>query len=401
VNVFALCHTIGAYLEELKAVKRDSEDFVARFAKENEMATATTEITTRQKPAVLAAVEKALPQFAGRLAKDLPNGMTPEKFMFGVATAIQKNPALLECEPSSVLLAAYEAAELGINLSPALALGFLVPYAKVCTFQVSYRGLIQKAYETNAVRSLFAECVYKNDNFTRQFAPKRNLFHSPADGDRGEIIGAYAFIEFNDGSVDWEYMTTEQIERRRNHSKAPNSLMWTKFKEEGYRKTPIRNLWKRVPLTNAGLEALAEAVERDAANEIEPEPTGALQLEADSQLHAAVKLTKTVDQVRSEEGRPLAEEPKTPSPSGIFVQVGKALTVVTGDTRTLKDDLPAVGAKWEGKARIWTMPAGRTHELLKVCEAKKIPVTEVDDNGKPIGELPPTQESGEEPGLPF
>jgi recombination protein RecT len=348
------------------------------------MAKQTAELATHQEPTVLQAIKAAKPQFEGRLPKSLPSGMTPEKFMLGVATAVQKNPALLECDPKSVLLAAYEAAELGINLSPTLQLGYLIPYAKQAQFQLSYRGMIQKGYESGAIRNFFAEVVYEKDGFTRQLAPKRNLFHAPGDGDRGQPIGAYALVEFKTGNIEFEYLTAEQIQRHRKHSKQPDSLMWVKFWEEGWRKTPIRVLSKRLPMTNPELETLAEAIARDAENDLETEPTGALQLESDSQLHTVPKAV-------------IPPEPKAePAPAaGIFVQVGKALTVITGSTYVIKEDLPKVGAKWDGKARIWTMPAPRTHELLAICEKKKVGVTEVDDNGRPVGEAP-MREPGDE-----
>src|SRR5262249_37250338 len=156
-----------------------------------------------------------------------------------------------------------------------------------CQFQVGYRGLIQKVRETGTVRSFFAEVVYERDGFSRQFAPKRNLFHAPADGDRGEAIGAYAFVEYQDGSTDWEYMPKEEILKRRNISKAwqkdgEASLLWGKFWQEGWRKTPIRSLFKRMPLSSPKMEALAEVVEREAGAEAEQEPAGRLELEPDS-----------------------------------------------------------------------------------------------------------------------
>jgi len=120
------------------------------------MSTATTTIQKRE---VLDAIVAAKVNITGRLV----GGMDADRFILGVQTAIQKNPDLLQCDPKSVLLAAYDAAELGINLSPALSLGYLIPYGRQCNFQVGYRGLIQKSYETKAVKSFFAEVVYAND----------------------------------------------------------------------------------------------------------------------------------------------------------------------------------------------------------------------------------------------
>jgi recombination protein RecT len=346
------------------------------------MSTANTAIQKRE---VLEAITAAKVNIVGRLT----NGMDADRFILGVQTAIQKNPALLQCDPKSVLLAAYDAAELGINLSPSLSLGYLIPYGQQCNFQVSYRGLIQKSYETKAVRSFFAEVVYEHDRFERQYAPKRNLFHAPAEGDRGEIIGAYAFIEFVDRTVDWEFMTTEQIERRRKHSKQPDSLMWTKFKEEGYRKTPIRNLWKRIPLSNPGMERLAEAIHREAAEEIDPEPAGRLELEPDATLPVPRQIATPSQPVQDQ---PIAHA-KPSKFHDISIYVGPKDCTFAGDIRKIVANLPQLGARLSKSTNLWTIPSARAHELLKLCDEKDVTYVEVDEHGTPMGKEEPAEDT--------
>jgi recombination protein RecT len=305
---------------------------------------------------------------ASEFAKRLPTSMNATRWAMQLATAVQKNPDLLECEPRSLLLAAYEAAELGVSLSPALQLGYLIPYKGKAQFQISWRGLVQKAYESGCVKAFFAEVVYANDKFERQYAPKRNLFHAPADGDRGEAIGAYALVEFKDGTIDWEFCDKALIERHRRHSKQPDSLMWRDFHEEAWRKTAIRILAKRLPLSNPGMEALAEVIERDAQADAEPEPTGKIELEADSVL------LSTKPPEKPAEIGPAAQEKGN---TKVFFEVGKEHTVVSGHTLHIKDDLPKLGGKWDSDARVWRMPAARTDELVAVCQEKQIHAVEV------------------------
>lgn len=207
-----------------------------------------------------------------KLETRLPKGMDVDKFILGLATAIQKSVAnskpgksLADCDPASVLLAAYEAAELGCDLSPSLGLGWLINYGGVAQFQPSYRFFIQKAYETGDVRSFFAEVVYAGDKLDRQYSP-RKLFHKPGgERKREQAIGAYAMIEFKDGTVDWEYLTHEQISRHRNVSKQPNSMKWVEFWEEGWRITPIRVLAKRLPIKGRNLESFVNVINRELA----------------------------------------------------------------------------------------------------------------------------------------
>ena len=330
------------------------------------MATQTTAIT---KSPVMEAINSARSQFEGRL----PKGMTVDRFMFGLSTAVQKNPALMQCDPRSVLLAAYEAAELGVSLSPSLQLGWIIPYGKTAQFYLSYRGMLQKAYETGAFTAFFAEVVYAKDKFKQLLAPKRMVEHEPALGDRGAPIGAYANVELRDGHYDFEFLTAEQIERHRKCSKVPDSLMWKTFWEEGWRKTAIRSQFKRLPATTAGMEKLAEVIERQAEAEFEPEPNGALELAPDSTLHELKKAPTPV-----------------PSPAPIFVHVDKDFTIVSGNFRPIETELPKVGAKYDGVSRVWTVSAARTHELLKLCDEKSLKYIEVNVDGKPVAEVAST-----------
>jgi hypothetical protein len=139
------------------------------------------------------------------------------------------------------------------------------------------------------------------------------------------------------------------------------------------RKTAIRILAKRLPLSNPGMEALAEVVERDAQAEFEPEPAGRLELEGDSPLSTTPQFAEKI-----------AETASVRVPGGtaaVFYQVGKEITTVYGRTIGLKDVLPKLGAKWYPEPREWRMPAARTHELLEACEEKRISVAEVEVGG--------------------
>jgi recombination protein RecT len=309
----------------------------------------------------------------------LPHDMDADKFIVGLTTAIQKNKDLLLCDPKSVILAAYDAAEMGISLSPALALGWLIPYGQTCIFQVSYRGLVQKSYQTGGIKHFFAEVVYGCDRFERQFAPKRNLFHAPGEGARtmDTVIGAYALVEFADGAIDWEFLTTEQVERRRAHSKQPNSLMWSKFWEEGYRKTPIRVLWKRLPLLNPAMERLAEQIGKEVEREAEEEPAGRIELEQDF-------VSPGVPQPPAE--NPAAESPKMPNPTlhDVFFHVGEKVTTLHGDMRRILGNLPKIGAKHNKANAMWEMPSDRTHELTMLMDTKNMTYAEVDRHGNVI-----------------
>jgi recombination protein RecT len=298
----------------------------------------------------------------------LPGNIDPEKFILGLMTAIQKSQAnsepgksLADCDPKSVLLAAYDAAEQGCSLSPSLALGWLIKYGREAQFQPSYRFFIQRAYQTGEVRAFFAEVVYKGDEFKRVLAPERSLHHVPGSepATRENALGAYALIQFTDGTLEFEYLTTEQIEKHRNCSKNPNSLMWVQFWTEGYRKTPIRVLAKRLPLKSRKMEEFVEVVNRDADRDLvipvesyqEPTPPRRVQEE-----QGGAKETKAAPETADKEQPKEKQEPEKPAEKkngGLFQSEsadGEFLS--PGDIREFWNK--AVAAGWK-KEEVLTM----------------------------------------------
>src|SRR5882672_4334352 len=87
-------------------------------------------------------VVQLIRESASEFAKRLPATTDATKWTLQLATLVQKNTDLLSCDPGSLLLAAYEAAELGVSLSPTLQLGYLIPYSGRAQFQISWRGLV-------------------------------------------------------------------------------------------------------------------------------------------------------------------------------------------------------------------------------------------------------------------
>src|SRR6266404_7250874 len=95
------------------------------------MANETAAKKQQQQDPVIEKMTVAKPNLIARL----PQGIDRDRFFLGILTAIQKSKAnskegqsLADCDPNSVLLAAYDAAEVGCSLSPALQLGWLINY---------------------------------------------------------------------------------------------------------------------------------------------------------------------------------------------------------------------------------------------------------------------------------
>ena len=79
--------------------------------------------------------------------------------------------------------------------------------------------------------------------------------------DRGPIIGAYAVAETKDGERSLEVMDKVAVEKVRAASRSKDSGPWVQWWDEMARKTVLRRLSKRLPLS----EELERVIERDNA----------------------------------------------------------------------------------------------------------------------------------------
>jgi len=252
-----------------------------------------------------------IPRREGEVKEEAAN-----RFVIGLTTAIQKSVAnskpgssLADCDPNSVLLAAFEAAEADCPLHPSLGMGWLIKYGTQAQFQPSYKYYVQKAYETGDVKLFTAEVVYQSDTFQRHLAPRKILYHQPGNGERKRptAIGAYALIEFMDGTIDYEYLDFEEIGRRRNCSKQPNSDKWTTFWESGWTISAIRKLAKRLPAKSRKLQQLSEIVSRYEERD---------DIEGNDAIHQAVptevrRVTDRVPEHKEEQQAQTQVEPET------------------------------------------------------------------------------------------
>ena len=86
----------------------------------------------------------------------------------------------------------------------------------------------------------------KGDVFTENIIDgKQTIDFHPKPFNDAEIIGAFAVCFYKDGSMLYETMSVEEMEKvRKQYSKVPNSGAWVKSTGEMYKKTVLRRLTK-------------------------------------------------------------------------------------------------------------------------------------------------------------
>lgn len=162
-----------------------------------------------------------------------------------------KRPALQVCTRNSVANALLDMAVQGLN--PAKKQGYFIVYGDQLTFQRSYFGTMAVTKEVAGAKDIYAEVVYKGDEFEYDLArgSKRILKHvqrleniAPAN-----IVAAYAVIVFGDDRPDYvEIMTMDQIreawKKSRNNANADNSVH-KQFPDQMAMRTVINRACKR------------------------------------------------------------------------------------------------------------------------------------------------------------
>lgn len=228
-------------------------------------------------------------------AQVLPSHVTPETFVRLAVGALQRNPYLLRVasqNPASLLYALLEAARLG--LEPGTEQFHLVPYGgrspKVEGI-VGYQGEIELIYRAGASRSVKAELVCGNDTFT--FKPTMDRPEHDIDwfGDRGPVLGAYAYAEMVGGGTSRVVVVgPREIERAQQASASWNSKdkrdqsPWVTDYPAMVLKTAIHQLEKWVPTSaeyrREQLRASAAAA-AEAANVTGPSTVAQVLADAD------------------------------------------------------------------------------------------------------------------------
>jgi recombinational DNA repair protein RecT len=151
----------------------------------------------------------------------------------------------LGCSPASFVVAMMDSARCG--LEPNGKDAALVPYGQDCQFRPMFQGLIKQAVQGGAAKKINARIVYANDKFKLKYDPEPHIEHEPAYDDEGEVVGAYAYAVLPDGTLHVEYMNKRQLDHIKAKSKS-SSGPWSTDPEEMYRKTPVKRLFKYLPV---------------------------------------------------------------------------------------------------------------------------------------------------------
>lgn len=195
--------------------------------------------------------------------KAMIQGMTVDQFFGLIKRACIANPDLLRADRLSLIQSALECANDGLKPdgregafvcfnTKVMENGKWIHIVKV-QWMPMIRGIIKKILNVGTVKSVKAEPIYSKDHFERWADDDgEHINFRPARGDRGEIESYFAAIWMKDSVVFVEEMTLEEIAKVKAASKAGDNEKgpWMQWEGEMSKKTVIKRLAKRVPLSS-------------------------------------------------------------------------------------------------------------------------------------------------------
>lgn len=200
----------------------------------------------------LAVIDRELTLHKPIFGQLLPPSVSPDRLMRTVMMSVERNPRIAECSIQSIVNAATTAAVLGLEVDGVTGQGYIVPYGKVATFQIGYKG-----YATLAARAgytISGSVVREGDPFSYELGSAPFVRHRFEHARGARIVAAYAVATSNARPPIVRVMTIDEIElvkARSQGAKKPDSPWNDPF--VGYpamcEKTVKRRLARDMPMS--------------------------------------------------------------------------------------------------------------------------------------------------------
>ena len=183
----------------------------------------------------------------------IPSDINASRLKMNALMAISQNEALMQkaqSQPSVIAQYVYNFIIQGLDMLNNEA--YIVPYGGKLTPVIDYRGekKIAMQYSVKPIKIIKSGVVHENDDFyfedeTDHFRYKPNPFATKEQ--RGEKIGAFCSIIYEDGSVHDVFVNKEEVEEVKNVSPSSNSKYspWVKWEDSMWEKTVVRKAMNR------------------------------------------------------------------------------------------------------------------------------------------------------------
>jgi recombination protein RecT len=221
---------------------------------------ATKQVAQKSNPTIRDLVQAQQAAIETQLA----GALNSAAFVRAAISTIASSTQLQQATPASVLGGIMLAAQLKLEIGPALGHFYLTPRKvggqMTCLPLIGYQGYIELAYRSGRIEKIETFLVRNGDKFDHGANSERGRFFdwNPADYEETrEWTGVVAMAKIKGAGTVWAYLPREKVEARRPSYWA--STPWKTNPEEMARKTGIRALAPYLPKSTE----LAKAIEAD------------------------------------------------------------------------------------------------------------------------------------------
>jgi recombinational DNA repair protein RecT len=127
------------------------------------------------------------------------------------------------------------------------------PTGKSLRFGWQYQGLIFTAKQMCDVKDIIPVLINSEDEFSMHFENGVLKIDKHVPTFKGDIVGGYCVVEFNNGDIRPKYYTKSELDQRRDKSMAKGGSFWA-WEREMYEKTLINASIKRIIETHTDTE---------------------------------------------------------------------------------------------------------------------------------------------------
>lgn len=203
----------------------------------------------------------------GFLAETVSKHMDTERMLRLVLGAAQSNSELLLCTHESILLCLMDCARLGLEPTGPGGV-WIIPFRKWeyrgkgkdrkrtgrFTFEATaitdYRGELALARRSGELTDISAHAVYEQETFELLYGDEERLVHKPVlFGPKGKLRGFYAIARLKNGGVQRAFMNVDEVNTRKERSRAKDSGPWKTDFEKMALKTVIREVLNLCPMS--------------------------------------------------------------------------------------------------------------------------------------------------------
>ncbi|MGK5512261.1 recombinase RecT [Brevibacillus formosus] len=228
----------------------------------------------------LVAIHQKLDTFLEEKREAMPKSFNKTRFLQNCMTVLQETKDIESCNPTSVARTMLKGAFLGLDFFNKEC--YAVVYKGSVEFQTDYKGEVKlaKKYSTKPVREVYAKLVREGDEFAEEIiSGNQTINFKPKPFNNGEILGAFAVVNYMDGTMAYDTMSKEEIEKikenfsRKSKQSGEYSKAWVVTPGEMYKKTVLRRLCKNIDLDFDTIEqrqVFEDAGEMDFNQEIKP-----------------------------------------------------------------------------------------------------------------------------------